>query len=61
MSAGTPSADAAPAGVAALFAEQRETYLLGLIRIAFGVLLILHARRLRQHERSDESKRKHGT
>jgi hypothetical protein len=46
MSARAPSTGAASGGLAALFAEQRETYLLGLIRIALGVLLIFHAHRL---------------
>ena len=34
------------AALAAWFAEQRETHLLGLIRVAFGALLFLHAQRL---------------
>lgn len=48
MSAAAPSASTSSGGhaFAGLFTEQRETHLLGLLRVAFGVMLVIHAQRL---------------
>ena len=41
-----PQARGVLGAVSARFAEVRETHLLGLVRVAFGVMLFLHAQRL---------------
>ncbi|HMI90324.1 MAG TPA: HTTM domain-containing protein [Polyangiales bacterium] len=43
---GPPPGASAARGLSGLFAEQRETHLLGLIRIGFGAMLFLHGQRL---------------
>lgn len=50
MSAHATSGSAAGffARARAMFAEERETYLLGLVRIAFGVMLHIHVHRLHE-------------